>query len=66
MINPGPIDTAVFAGNEEFKNQMVAQIPMGRLGLPEEIATTALFLASADGGVITGSEIYVDGGMAQI
>jgi len=66
VIHPGPIDTAVFAGNEEFKNHMAAQIPMGRLGLPEEIATTALFLASADSGFITGSEIYVDGGMAQI
>ena len=66
VISPGPIDTAAFAGNEEFKNHMAAQIPMGRLGLPEEIATTALFLASADGGFITGGEIYVDGGMAQI
>jgi NAD(P)-dependent dehydrogenase (short-subunit alcohol dehydrogenase family) len=66
VISPGPIDTAVFAGNEERKNYMAGQIPMGRLGLPEEIATTALFLASTDGGFITGSEIYVDGGMAQI
>ncbi len=66
VISPGPIDTAVFAGNDELKNHMAAQIPMGRLGLPEEIATTALFLASADSGFITGSEIYVDGGMAQI
>jgi NAD(P)-dependent dehydrogenase (short-subunit alcohol dehydrogenase family) len=66
VISPGPIDTAVFAGNEERKNYMAAQIPMGRLGRPEEIATTALFLASADSGFITGTEIYVDGGMAQI
>lgn len=66
VISPGPIDTAVFAGNEEFKNYMAAQIPLGRLGLPEEIATTALFLASTDSGFITGTEIYVDGGLAQI
>jgi len=66
VISPGPIDTAAFSGREEFKNHMAAQIPMGRLGLPEEIATTALFLASADSGFITGSEIYVDGGLAQI
>lgn len=66
VISPGPIDTEVFAGNDEFKNHMAAQIPMGRLGQPEEIATTALFLASSDSGFITGSEIYVDGGMAQI
>ncbi|HTI92769.1 MAG TPA: SDR family oxidoreductase [Puia sp.] len=66
VISPGPIDTAVFAGNDELKNHMAAQIPLGRLGLPEEIAATALFLASADSGFITGSEIYVDGGMAQI
>jgi NAD(P)-dependent dehydrogenase (short-subunit alcohol dehydrogenase family) len=66
VISPGPIDTAVFAGREEMKTHMASIIPMGRLGLPEEIATTALFLASSDSGFITGSEICVDGGTAQV
>jgi NAD(P)-dependent dehydrogenase (short-subunit alcohol dehydrogenase family) len=66
VISPGPIDTAVFAGREEMKEHMASIIPMGRLGKPEEIATTALFLASADSGFITGSEICVDGGTAQV
>ena len=66
VLSPGPIDTAVFVGREEMKKQMSSLVPMGRIGQPEEIATTALFLASADSSFITGSEIYVDGGMAQV
>jgi NAD(P)-dependent dehydrogenase (short-subunit alcohol dehydrogenase family) len=66
VISPGPIETAVFKGNEDMKAHMASQIPMGRLGQPEEIATTALFLASDDSSFITGSEICVDGGMAQV
>jgi NAD(P)-dependent dehydrogenase (short-subunit alcohol dehydrogenase family) len=66
VLSPGPIDTAVFVGREEMKAQVGSQIPMGRLGRPEEIATTALFLASSDSSFITGSEICVDGGMAQV
>jgi NAD(P)-dependent dehydrogenase (short-subunit alcohol dehydrogenase family) len=66
VISPGPIDTSVFVGREEMKTQMASMIPMGRLGRPEEIATTALFLASSDSGFITGSEICVDGGTAQV
>jgi len=66
VLSPGPIDTAVFKGNDDMKAHMASQIPMGRIGQPEEIATTALFLASDDSGFITGSEICVDGGMAQV
>ena len=39
---------------------------MGRIGQPEEIASTALFLASEDSSFITGIELFVDGGTAQI
>jgi NAD(P)-dependent dehydrogenase (short-subunit alcohol dehydrogenase family) len=66
VLSPGPIDTSVFAGREDMKAFMASHIPMGRIGRPKEIATTALFLASSDSSFITGSEICVDGGMAQV
>jgi len=66
VLSPGPIDTAVMAGREEMKQHMASLVPLGRIGQSEEIATTALFLASADSSFITGSEICVDGGMGQV
>jgi enoyl-[acyl-carrier-protein] reductase (NADH) len=44
----------------------VSIIPMGRMGKPEEIARAALFLASDDSSFVTGIELFVDGGRAQI
>ena len=41
-------------------------IPMGRMGQPEEVAKVALFLASDDSSFVTGIELFVDGGRAQI
>jgi NAD(P)-dependent dehydrogenase (short-subunit alcohol dehydrogenase family) len=67
VISPGTIDTGAFVGvPKEIKNQFVSLIPMGRIGQPEEIATAALFLASDDSSFITGIELFVDGGTAQI
>jgi NAD(P)-dependent dehydrogenase (short-subunit alcohol dehydrogenase family) len=67
VISPGPIETGVFEGiPNDRRSQMVSMIPMGRIGRPEEIATTALFLASEDSSFITGVELCVDGGMAQV
>jgi len=67
VISPGPIDTAVFAPMpKDAKARFASMIPMGRLGQPREIATAALFLASADSSFITGTELFVDGGTAQI
>jgi NAD(P)-dependent dehydrogenase (short-subunit alcohol dehydrogenase family) len=67
VISPGTIDTGIFVGvPEEVKEQFVAMIPMGRIGQPEEIATAALFLASDDSSFITGIELFVDGGTAQV
>lgn len=67
VISPGTIDTGVFVGvPKEVKDQFVSIIPMGRIGRSEEIATAALFLASDDSSFITGIELFVDGGTAQI
>lgn len=67
VISPGPIETGVFAGiPQEVKNAFVSLVPMGRIGQPEEIASAALFLASDDSSFITGIELFVDGGTAQI
>jgi NAD(P)-dependent dehydrogenase (short-subunit alcohol dehydrogenase family) len=67
VISPGPIDTASLAPlPEETRDQLKAAIPLGRLGKSEEIATAALFLASGDSSFVTGAELFVDGGMAQV
>ena len=67
VISPGPIETGVFAGvPQEAKSAFVSLVPMGRIGQPEEIASAALFLASDDSSFITGIELFVDGGTAQI
>lgn len=72
-ISPGPIDTPIYTktnlSNEQiegFAAGIAAQIPLGRFGNGDEIAKTALFLASDDASFITGTEIPVDGGMAQV
>ena len=48
---------------EAQKAALMAQIPLGRLGTPEEIAATVAFLASPEAGYITGAELHVNGGM---
>ena len=47
---------------EDAERQLIAEIPMGRVLMPEDIADTVVFLASARAGMITGTAIYVDGG----
>lgn len=67
VISPGPIDTAIMVPlGEEAKKQFTALIPRGEIGRPEEIATTALFLASSDSSFINGVELFVDGGLVAI
>jgi len=67
VLSPGTILTNTFDGvPQEVIDSFAAQIPLGRVGQPEEIATVALFLASADSSFITGIELFVDGGTAQI
>ena len=67
-IHPGPIDTDFIkavttsaATGDAFKN-----IPLGRLGQPEDIAYGALFLASDESSFITASELVIDGGVTGI
>jgi 3-oxoacyl-[acyl-carrier protein] reductase len=63
-IAPGFITTDMTAGlSEEIKKMIQAQIPLGKTGAPEDVASTAAFLASAEASYITGQVICVDGGM---
>ncbi len=63
-VAPGFIDTDMTRALEgEQKDSLLKQIPMGRLGSPEEIAAVVAFLASAGGSYITGETIHVNGGM---
>jgi 3-oxoacyl-[acyl-carrier protein] reductase len=63
-ISPGPVDTDLSRATHspEFRAGFLARIPMGRYGLPDEIAGTAAFLASDDARYITGAVLIVDGG----
>jgi NAD(P)-dependent dehydrogenase (short-subunit alcohol dehydrogenase family) len=72
-ISPGPIDTPIFSNllqneeqSEQFKKNIVTTVPMGRMGSPDEVAKAVSFLASDDSSYITGIELFVDGGLAQI
>ena len=72
-ISPGPIDTPIFNSAvqteeeiEQIKASLVASVPMGRMGSPDEVAKAVSFLASDDSSYVTGIELFVDGGMAQI
>lgn len=68
VISPGTIDTPMLDGvmSEQTKDGFASIIPMGRIGKPSEIATAALFLASDDSSFVTGIDLFVDGGMAQV
>ena len=67
VLSPGPTDTAMIAGTPpELREQIAALIPLKRLGQPADIAKVALFLASDDSSFVTGIDLSVDGGLAQI
>jgi NAD(P)-dependent dehydrogenase (short-subunit alcohol dehydrogenase family) len=74
-VSPGPIVTPMFSGQgmglseeqvEEFKKNVLNMVPLGRMGHPDEIARAVAFLASDESSYITGIELFVDGGIAQI
>ncbi|CAB3763429.1 oxidoreductase [Burkholderia sp. MSh2] len=67
VLSPGPIDTPIMDGQPvDLIARMVSTIPMGRMGEADEVARAALFLASDDSSFVTGIELFVDGGRAQI
>ncbi len=73
VISPGPIDTPILNGlgqTEEqigqLKSDLASGVPMGRMGSSDEVAKAALFLATDDSSFVTGIELFVDGGLAQI
>src|SRR5260370_32559544 len=67
VLSPGPTETpAIDQQPPDAIARIVSTIPMGRMGKPEEIAKAALFLASDDSSFVTGIELFVDGGRAQI
>ena len=64
VVAPGFIDTDMTrALSEEQRNSLAAQIPLGRLGQPQDIASAVCFLASPAAGWITGETLHVNGGM---
>jgi NAD(P)-dependent dehydrogenase (short-subunit alcohol dehydrogenase family) len=73
-ISPGATRTpglVELAGPDAAQQQglldyLASQIPLGRVGEPEEIAKAALFLASSDASFVNGTELFVDGGQAQV
>ena len=66
-IAPGFIETAMTGKlTDEQKDGILGQIPVGRMGTPDEIAAAALFLASPEAAYVTGTVIHVNGGMAMI
>ena len=68
VISPGPTETQLFMENvpADIRAKLTAATPMGRLGRPEEVAKAALFLASDDSSFVTGIELFIDGGRAQV
>lgn len=72
VLSPGATDTpglkgvADFVGGDTFYETLIALTPSGRIADASEVAAVALFLASDDSAVMTGSEVFADGGAAQV
>jgi NAD(P)-dependent dehydrogenase (short-subunit alcohol dehydrogenase family) len=70
VVSPGTIETEMF---EEFKNKapesvrhLADMVPMGHAGQPDDIAKAVSYLASDESSYVTGIELFVDGGLAQV
>jgi len=73
VVSPGPITTPLYgklgieaAALDETAAQIRSQVPLGRFGTVEELASTVLHLSAPESGFIVGTEIVVDGGMSQL
>ena len=67
VVSPGPIKTQLVNRQPaDVIARIVSTIPMGRMGEPDEVAKAALYLASDDSSFVTGIELFVDGGRAQV
>ncbi|HEX8272466.1 MAG TPA: SDR family oxidoreductase [Longimicrobiaceae bacterium] len=73
VLSPGPVETPGLGGLADSPEartgmfeQMASQVPMGRLGDPDEVGRAAVFLASDDASFVNGAELFVDGGLAQV
>ena len=67
VVRPGPINTALTnRQSADVIARIVSTVPMGRIGEPDEVAKAALYLASDDSSFVTGIELFVDGGRAQV
>ena len=72
-VSPGPIETPglkqLLASSDvgaQRASALSSGVPLGRLGRPDEIAKAVVFLASDDSSFVTGTELFVDGGFAQV
>jgi NAD(P)-dependent dehydrogenase (short-subunit alcohol dehydrogenase family) len=74
VLSPGPTKTPGLLGlagddraaQQGMLEQMASELPLGRVADPDEIASAALFLASDDSSFVTGTELFADGGQAQV
>src|SRR5467141_1849580 len=67
VVSPGPIRTPLtIRQSADVIARIVSTVPMGRMGEPDEVAKAALYLASDDSSFVTGIELFVDGGRAQV
>lgn len=74
VVSPGPIDTPAISGlvgndseqEKALKANLAAGVPLGRIGTPDELAKTVVFLASDDSSFVAGVELFVDGGFVAV
>jgi NAD(P)-dependent dehydrogenase (short-subunit alcohol dehydrogenase family) len=74
VVSPGPIDTPMHRGlqglndatSEQLASKFTPAVPLGRTGVPDDIAKAVSFLASDESSFVAGTELFVDGGFAQV